>query len=215
MSAATSTTSAPPITTTTIVTTTTTSVPAFTGTVDAVTAAQLPYTYRAGCPVAPSQLRMLTMSYWGFDDRPHVGTMVVAASVVPAVLSVFQRLYAARFPIRQMEPEDAYQGSDPASMNADNTSGFNCRYAVAPGAPQWSAHAYGEAIDVDPIENPYIEGGQVQPPGGSAFTNRTDIRPGMAYVGSVLNAAFAAVGWQWGGRWTDTPDYQHFSATGQ
>lgn len=75
--------------------------------------------------------------------------------------------------------------------------------------------AYGEAIDVDPIENPYIEGGQVQPPGGAAFTNRADIRPGMAYVGGVLNAAFAAVGWQWGGRWADTPDYQHFSSTGQ
>lgn len=83
------------------------------------------------------------MSYWGFDSQPHVGIMVVAASVVPAVLTVFQRLYDARFPIRQMEPEDAYQGSDPASMNADNTSGLNCRYAVAPGAPQWSAPPMG------------------------------------------------------------------------
>ena len=98
-------------------------------------------------------------------------------------------------------------------MAADNTSGFNCRYAVAPGPPQWSAHAYGDAIDVNTVENPYVEGGDVQPPAGTAFTNRSDLRPGMAFYGGELVSAFAAVGWQWGGRWSD-PDYQHFSSTG-
>ena len=82
------------------------------------------------------------------------------------MLDVFRRLYAERFPIRRMVPEDAYGGSDPKSMDADNTSGFNCRYAVAPGPPQWSAHAYGEAIDVNPVENPYLEGGLGGGPGG-------------------------------------------------
>jgi len=153
------------------------------------------------------------MSYWGFDNRPHAGTMIVNASVVHPVLAVFQRLYVERFPIRRMQPVDAYGGSDPASMAADNTSAFNCRNAVAPGPPRWSAHAYGQAIDVNTVENPYVEGGNVQPPAGSAFVDRADHRPGMAFYGGDLVDAFASVGWQWGGRWND-PDYQHFSATG-
>lgn len=153
------------------------------------------------------------MSYWGFDNQPHTGTMIVNATVASAVLSVFASLYAQRFPIRRMEPVDAFGGRDPASMAADNTSGFNCRDAVAPGAPRWSVHAYGQAIDVNTVENPYVEGGAVQPAAGAAFLDRSEHRPGMAYPGGVLVSAFAAVGWPWGGRWSD-PDYQHFSATG-
>ena len=139
---------------------------AFVGTVSTVTAAEIPGTYRAGCPVGPAQLRMLHMSYWGFDSQPHVGTMVVNQVVTSSVLAVFAELFQERFPIHQMQPEDAFQGHDPASMAADNTSGFNCRFAVAPGPPQWSVHAYGEAIDVNTVENPYVEGGTVQPPAG-------------------------------------------------
>jgi hypothetical protein len=154
------------------------------------------------------------MSYWGFDDQPHTGTMIVSTSVAQSVLTVFSTLYDERFPIREMMPEDAFEGSDPASMAADNTSGFNCRDAVAPGPPTWSVHAYGEAIDVNPVENPYIEGGAVQPSAGGAFTDRADVRPGMSEPGGQLVEAFASVGWQWGGRWSATPDYQHFSATG-
>ena len=153
------------------------------------------------------------MSYWGFDARSHVGTMIVNAAVVQSVFAVFGRLYSERFPIRLMEPVDAFGGSDPASMAADNTSAFNCRYAVAPGPPQWSAHAYGEAIDVNPVENPYLEGGRVQPPAGSAFVDRSVHQPGTAFTGGELVSAFAAVGWPWGGRWS-APDYQHFSANG-
>ncbi len=179
-----------------------------------VSAAQVAGTWRAGCPVGPAQLRLLTMSYWGFDDRPHVGTMVVNSAVTSAVLKVFATLFAEHFPIRQMQPEDAYGGQDPLSMAADNTSGFNCRYAVAPGPPTWSVHAYGEAIDVNPVENPYLEGGQVQPTAGAPFLVRSPYRPGMAVPGGQLVESFASVGWQWGGRWTASPDYQHFSATG-
>ncbi|HLX88751.1 MAG TPA: M15 family metallopeptidase, partial [Acidimicrobiales bacterium] len=188
--------------------------PAFVGTVSDITAADVPSTWRPGCPVSPSDLRLLHLSYWGFDDQSHVGTMVVNASVVPAVLSVFGRLYGERFPIRKMQPEDAYGGSDPASMADDNTSGFNCRYAVAPGPPSWSIHAYGEAIDVNPVENPYQEGSGWQPAAGAAYADRADVRAGMAEPGGPLVAAFAAAGWQWGGRWTGSPDYQHFSSTG-
>jgi hypothetical protein len=187
--------------------------PAFTGAVARVTAAELPSSWRSGCPVGPDDLRMLTLSYWGFDDRPHTGSLVVRATVAQAVVDVFRRLYDRRFPIRRMEPVDAYGGSDDASIAADNTAGFNCRNAVASGPPHWSAHAYGEAVDVNPVENPYLEGGQVLPPSGAAFVDRSNVRPGMAVRGGELTSAFAAAGWSWGGAWS-APDYQHFSSTG-
>jgi hypothetical protein len=210
-------TTAAPTTTTALPTTAspaTTDAPAFVGTVDALTADQVAATWRPGCPVGPDELRLLHLGYWGFDGAAHVGTMVVNASVAQDVVTVFGTLYRERFPIRSMVPEDAYAGSDPQSMAADNTSGFNCRDAVAPGPPQWSVHAYGEAIDVNPVENPYLEGGAVQPAGGGAFLDRGNVRPGMAVAGGTLVDAFASVGWLWGGRWTDSPDYQHFSKTG-
>jgi hypothetical protein len=179
-----------------------------------VTRAELGKSWHPGCPVAPAQLRKLTLAYWGFDRRPHAGALVVNASVAGEVSDAFARLYRAHFPIRRMTPIAAYGGSDDRSMAADNTSAFNCRYAVAPGPKRWSVHAYGEAIDVNPIENPYIEGGKVLPPAGRRYADRSVARPGMAVPGGLLVSAFAAAGWQWGGRWTGSPDYQHFSSTG-
>lgn len=164
--------------------------------------------------MGPDQLRRLALTYWGFDGRSHRGAIVVNAAVANDVVTIFRTLYAERFPLRQVVPVDAYGGSDDAAAAADDTSGFNCRYAVAPGPPQWSEHAYGEAIDVNDVENPYVEGATVIPPAGVAYTNRSRLRPGMATPGGPLVMAFAAVGWQWGGRWTASPDYQHFSKTG-
>lgn len=208
------TTTSTPTTSTTTTTPPTTTVPAFAASVAAVDAAQLGATWHQGCPVGPDELRTLTMSYWGFDGQAHSGTMVVNASVVASVETVFSKLYAARFPIQEMVPEAAYDGNDNAAAAADDTSGFNCRYAVAPGPPQWSVHAYGEAIDVNDVQNPYIDGSTIIPPAGTAYENRSDVRAGMAVWGGVLVDAFASVGWQWGGRWTSSPDYQHFSSTG-
>jgi hypothetical protein len=185
----------------------------FASSVSPVTAADLPSSWRPGCPVGVDQLRMIRMSYWGFDDKPHTGSIVVAASVTGAVTTVFRQLYDERFPIRRMEPVDVFGGDDDASMAADNTSAFNCRNAVSSGPPHWSAHAYGQAVDVNPVENPYLLDGAVLPPSGAAFTDRSAYRPGMAIRGGVLTAAFASVGWSWGGLWA-SPDYQHFSATG-
>jgi hypothetical protein len=186
----------------------------FSATVSPVTATQLRWSYRPGCPVAPAQLRRVRLRYWGFDGRSHTGALVVNESVTGSVVAVFRRLYGERFPIRRMVPIDAYHGSDNRSMAADNTSAFNCRYAVAPGPKQWSVHAYGEAVDVNPVENPYLEGGKVLPAAGKPYLARSHVRPGMAVLGGQLVQAFALVGWQWGGRWTGSPDYQHFSSTG-
>jgi hypothetical protein len=188
--------------------------PPFGHSVSHVSAAQLPHSWHRGCPVAPSQLRRLRVTYWGFDRRAHTGTLVVNARAVTPLVRVFSRLYAARFPIRRMRPIDAYGGSDERSLDADNTSAFNCRYAVASGPKRWSVHAYGLAIDVNPVENPYLEGGRVHPRAGRAYLDRSRVRPGMAVRGGLLVRAFGSVGWLWGGRWSGTPDYQHFSATG-
>ncbi len=188
--------------------------PPFGATVALVTAGELGRSWRPGCPVGPASLRRVFVSYVGFDGRPHRGELVVNRAVVSDVTEVFERLYEARFPIHRIRPVSAYGGSDDRSMAADNTSAFNCRYAVAAGPKRWSVHAYGEAIDVNTVENPYLEGGRVLPPAGRTYTDRAHVRPGMAVAGGVLVRAFATVGWLWGGRWTATPDWQHFSKTG-
>jgi len=181
-----------------------------------LTPGDVPFSWRPGCPVAPGQLRAIHVSYVGFDGRAYTGEIIVNASVVKQVIKVFSILYRARFPIRRMEPVDVFRGSDARSMAADDTSGFNCRYAVAPGPPQWSMHAYGLAIDVDTVQNPYLEPGSgVQPAAGAAYADRSAIRPGMAYTGGVLVSAFSSVGWGWGGNWAGSPDYQHFSVNGR
>jgi len=188
--------------------------PAFSSSIAPVTAASLARTWRAGCPVGPASLRLVRVDYVGFDGHAHPGSIVVNAQVTAAVVTVFRTLYAARFPIRSMIPEAAFGGKDPSSMAADNTSGFNCRYAVADGPPSWSVHSYGEAIDVNPVENPYVLNGAAEPAAGARYLARGDPRPGMAVPGGTLVRAFAAVHWFWGGRWSASPDYQHFSRTG-
>src|SRR5581483_8041641 len=141
-----------------------------------------------GCPVPISQLRLLTLAYWGFDHRPHTGKLVVNADVATTVVSVFRRLYAARFPIRRMRLVDDYGGSDFRSIEADNTSAFNCRAAT--GSSHWSEHAYGHAIDVNPIENPYVAGGTTSHPASRPYLDRSRRAAGMAYPGGALVTAF-------------------------
>jgi hypothetical protein len=183
--------------------------------VERVTAADLPYSWHRGCPVGPSELRGVRLRFIGFDGKSHLGRLVVNVRVVPDVVFVFRTLYRARFPIRRMQPVDVYHGNDDRSAAADNTSAFNCRRAVASGPPRWSMHAYGEAIDVNDVENPYLVGARVIPPAGKAYLNRKKVRPGMAVEDGILVKAFARAGWGWGGRFAGTPDYQHFSTNGR
>ncbi|MEO5575692.1 MAG: M15 family metallopeptidase [Gaiellaceae bacterium] len=184
--------------------------PAFTGTIEPVRWADLRFSYRAGCPVGSMQLRTISVSHWGFDGKPHAGRLVIARQHAPAILGVFRKLWAVKFPLRRLRPVSAYRGSDDASMAADNSSGFNCR--IVGGTSRWSLHAYGEAIDVNPIENPYVRGSNVSPPAGRAYLDRGRYRKGMAVRGGVLVRAFASVGWKWGASFGD---YQHFSTTGR
>jgi hypothetical protein len=188
--------------------------PAFVTMTQPVIASDLGASWHDGCPVGPDQLRRVTVTYWGFDGQVHTGALVVHMDVTDAVVKVFASLFAQHFPIRSMDPIDKYGASDDASMAADNTSAFNCRMAVTTGPPSWSVHAYGQAIDVNPVETPYLEGEPVLPPAGRDYLDRTNVRPGMAVAGGPLVEAFNAVGWQWGGRPGGFTDYQHFSANG-
>ena len=188
--------------------------PPFVANVSPVGWVELRNTYRSGCPVGPAQLRTVRLSYWGFDGRAHTGRLVVNRRVAADIVRVFQRAYAARFPIRRMVPISAYRGDDDASMAADNTSAFNCRRAVGSATGSWSMHAYGLAVDVNPVENPYILGGRARPPAGRRYADRSRYRRGMAISSGVLVRAFDAAGWKWGGRWGGSPDYQHFSTSG-
>jgi hypothetical protein len=169
--------------------------------------------WRPGCPVHLRDLRLLKMSHWRFDGTVRTGRLIVHADVARDLVGVFRTLYRARFPIRRMVPVDAYGASDFRSIEADNTSAFNCRYVD--GTTRWSEHAYGRAIDVNPIENPYVSGGSSSHRASGSYVDRSRRRPGMAYDGGVLVRAFDAIGWGWGGRWTSVKDYQHFSASGR
>jgi hypothetical protein len=196
-----------------VATTTAPSPPPEDGDVAPVSAETLGTSWREGCPVGPDQLRMLTVSYFGFDGAVHQGNLVVNVSAVSSVRAAFAQMLTAQFPIRKVVPVDVYGASDDASMADDNTSAFNCRAAA--GSSSWSVHAYGLAIDVNPVENPYVHPQLgVLPPNGAAYVDRSNVRPGMAVPGSALTDAFAAIGWGWGGAWAN-PDYQHFSATGR
>ncbi len=177
-------------------------------------AARMSASHDDRCPLDLKGLRHLRMSYVGFDGRRHVGEMVVAARYADDVVSVFERLYDARWPIRRMRLVDAYGGADARSMAADNTSAYNCRRVDE--STRWSAHAYGAAIDVNPVENPYLTSGSIAPPAGRRFalidrSAGAPARRGAIRADDVVVRAFASIGWEWGGSWS-APDYQHFAA---
>ena len=185
-------------------------VPPFAASVSPVRWSDVRHSYRVGCPVGPAELRLVRVSYRGFDGRARTGSLVVHRRVTRDVVAVFRRLYEARFPIRRMVPVARYRGSDDASMAADNTSAFNCRRST--GGTSWSEHSYGRALDINPVQNPYVKGTVVLPAAGRAYVDRWPLRKGM--VTWTVRDAFADAGWSWGGAWRTLKDYQHFSRTG-
>ena len=169
-------------------------------------------TWRPDCPVRLDELRYLTMSFWGFDGRPHTGEMLVHAEVAHDVVGVFEELFAARFPIEEMRVVAPPRLDLPPTGDGNITSAFDCR--PARGQTRFSTHAYGLAIDVNPFHNPYRRGDLVLPELASAYLDRDWERPGMLAEGGVVVQAFDAIGWEWGGRWSSPLDLMHFSATG-
>jgi hypothetical protein len=169
-------------------------------------------TWQPACPVTVTQLRYVTVSFWGFDGGHHTGELLLNASVADAVAGVFATLHAARYPIEEMRVTAAAELDLHPTGDGNNTGAFVCR--PARGQSRWSAHAYGLAVDVNPFCNPYTRGDLVLPELASAYTDRAAVRPGMIRAGDVVVRAFAAIGWTWGGTWSSPRDLMHFSSTG-
>jgi len=175
--------------------------------------------WHSGCPVPLSGLRLLTVSYWGFDHHVHRGQLVVNREAAPKLAIVFRKLYALRFPIRHMALAAMYGPRSVQPADGDVTASFSCRQAVpspctgGTASGHWSNHAYGLALDLNPVENPYVGCGMTRDKTALSYLDRSRHRAGM--VTPAVIAAFASVGWGWGGSWTgSTKDYMHFSYNG-
>jgi D-alanyl-D-alanine carboxypeptidase-like protein len=173
--------------------------------------------WEPGCPVPLSDLRLLTVRHWGFDGRERDGRLVVHRDSARQLATVFRKLHALKFPIRHLRLDDMYGPRRARPADGDISGSFHCRKAVpspcGTGSGNWSNHAYGHAIDLNPNENPYVGCGAVHDPRSAPYVDRTPLRKGM--VTPAVVRAFASIGWGWGGAWTgDTKDYMHFSTTG-
>lgn len=177
--------------------------------VGAVTAAELGATWHPDCPVTPAQLRRVTLTHLGFDAKAHRGELIVHQELVPQVIAIFERLYRLEYPIEKMRSVGHYPGADDElSMEDNNTSAFNCRRI--PGSGSWALHAYGRAIDVNPLLNPMVDHGRFEPKNAKVYLDRHRIEPGLLHSGDPAVRVFTDAGWRWGGNWKSPVDYQHF-----
>jgi hypothetical protein len=179
----------------------------------AVTVDGLGASWHEGCPVPVEDLKRISVSYRSFSGTAEQGSLVVHADAVEDLTSVFRLLFAMGYPIERMDPIEMFEGNDDNSMAANNTSAFNCR--VVAGTNIWSQHAYGTAVDINPLVNPYVVGEGVYPPEGRTYLDRTLNSQGMIVEGGPVVTAFKEIGWIWGGTWKNKKDYQHFSTNGQ
>jgi hypothetical protein len=170
-------------------------------------------TWTDECPVRRDELAYINVSFYGFDGKFHTGETIVNASVADDIVGVFARLHAARFPIEGMKVTTQEELDAPPTGDGNNTGSFGCRPAV--GTDNWSMHAYGLAIDIDPFHNPYEKGELIIPELAMSYLDRDQELPGMIHDGDVVVAAFADIGWGWGGDWNTLKDYMHFSQNGR
>lgn len=169
--------------------------------------------WRPECPVGLDDLAYITMTYWGFDQRPHTGEMITARDHAEDLVSAFEKIYEARFPIEEMRVISLEEHLAPPTGDQNITSSFWCRKVVG-ATDVWSEHSKGLAVDINPFHNPYYKGEELFPELSEAYLDREWERAGMIYDPSVVYDAFEEIGWQWGGHWTGREDWMHFSATG-
>jgi len=169
--------------------------------------------WREGCPVPIEDLRYVTLSHYDFEGRIQTGELIVHKDVADGIVAAFAELFEQKFPIARMELVDNYGADDNASMQANNTSAFNCRAVT--GGSRWSEHAFGTALDINPLMNPYVKGNMVYPSEAAAFADRHEGIVGGIYAGDATVTALGDQGWKWGGYWSSSKDYQHFSMSGR
>lgn len=168
----------------------------------------LPEDSLAICKQLTKELAVVKVRYWGYDDKEHVGALIVHESLGSEVIEIFQALFEYRFPIQGMDPIFSTQKDD-AAMSNNLTGSFNCREVTAqPGI--MSQHSYGRAIDINPMINPYVKDKLVVPNGAEKHIDRNLPEKGKICANSVVTELFAKYGWDWGGNWFDMQDYQHF-----
>ncbi len=179
-------------------------------TIQPVNAADLGPSWRPGCPLEPGQLRRVEVDYIGFDGNTHRGALIVNQDLAAEVVAIFEELLQLRYPIEKIRTVDNYPAADDElSMQDNNTSAFNCR--DIPGTGRWSQHAFGRAIDLNPLLNPYIDRtGAFQPRNAGPYVDRTRTDPGLLHAGDPAVRVFTDRGWRWGGYWRTPIDYQHF-----
>ena len=166
-------------------------------------------TWHEGCPVHRDDLRYIQVTFWGFDERPHLGEMILHKDVAFDIVQVFRLIYEDRFPIEEMRViTTADLDADPTG-DGNISASFVCRAVT--GGSKFSQHAYGLAIDINPFHNPYIKGERLLPELATAYIDRTQELDGMMSSDSVPVQAFLELGWGWGGNWNSLKDYQHFS----
>ena len=157
---------------------------------------------------------MVSLTYHGFDNQSYPGQIVVLNEHAEGVMAVFESLYEAEYPIESVIPiGDLPVGIEDDDPEYSNTSGFHCR--VVAGTSRWSEHAFGLAIDLNPLLNPFVSNEVIWPLGSGRYVDRSLGEPGMITERDVVTNAFDSIGWNWGGRWQTLQDYQHFSASGR
>ncbi len=153
-------------------------------------------------------LRLVTVPYVDFQGIEQQGQLIVHREVAEEVGLIFARLYSIRFPIRRIHRACFYDGDDQELMARDITSAFNHR--VIEGTSRLSLHAHGRAVDLNPLENPYVRSDSVQPAEGVQYLDRTKEKQGLLKWGDPAVEIFIRSGWRWGGTFQSSKDYQHF-----
>lgn len=169
-------------------------------------------TWHRGCPVPIRSLRLLRMDYFNFDGDVVQGRMVVNRRAASDMLGVLETMFNGEFPLEHVDTLELYPPAERPDKLRNVSVAFNCR--VIAGSSTWSQHAYGLAVDINPVQNPWVSDGKVIPRVGRAYVDRTQHLPGMIHRNDAVVAAFSDIGWGWGGNWRTLKDYMHFSRTG-
>ena len=163
------------------------------------------------CPVSFEQLRILDIFHYEFDQNLKSGQIIVNEIIAIDTINIFKRLVDIKFPIYSVIPIHEFSGDDDLSLGKNNCSCFNFRKIE--GSNLLSMHSYGLAIDINPLQNPFIKINddktvQILPKEGVNYLNRNNIRQGMV---EPIVTIFEVNGInEWGGNWNTPIDYHHF-----